>query len=428
MFRTLELFSAKNIVVNEKIHFLFSPSSLNVFPAALNSRNYANSASQRKNVEDEIQFSKLKNIEKLKGLEKQQFTTKSRQDIICRFILQKNITVPNLIGCTKNTTNFHRSSFRNLPSTVSYKKFDAEEDNIIVKNIETLVKKTKMKSLGDILEIDHRDEHRVTRMEIIGSYLSQGMPKIRIPNEVFDRARKLIVCPKGELTETEKRIIDEHLKSKENFNKWSSLERKLDRSPSSIKQYAMKTLQNKEKTKRGRFSLEESKKVLDHVFAANKNALLDAEYINVTSNVWSQLANNLKRPYINVYNHWTGRLQPLLTRYEANVLDVDFRIPLLQHCISEDIKYPQNANWLEISKNPKFVGTTPVYLGLVFKITRMSTKAKNKELKDHEITSEVMLQFLMTIRAYKKQNDQTCFKKWEKDVLVYYDNVIKKRL
>jgi len=311
---------------------------------------------------------------------------------------------------------------------VSYKKFDAEEDNIIAKNVETLVKQTKMKSLGDILEIDHRDEHRFTRMEIIGSYLSQGMPKIRIPNEVFDRARKLLVCPKGELTETEKRIIAEHLNSNENFNKWSSLERKLDRSRSSIKQFAVNIFQNKEKTKRGRFSLEESKKVLDHVFAANKNALLDTEDINITSNVWSQLANNLKRPYTNVYIHWTGRLQPLLTRYEANVLDVDFRIPLLQHCISEDIKYPQNANWLEISKNPKFVGTTPVYLALVFKITRMNTKAKNKELKDHEITSEVMLQFLMTKRAYKKQNDKTCFKKGEKDVLVYYDNVIKKRL
>jgi len=43
----------------------------------------------------------------------------------------------------------------------SFGKFDAEEDKIIVENVENLVKPTKMKSFDEVLEIDTSDEHRI---------------------------------------------------------------------------------------------------------------------------------------------------------------------------------------------------------------------------------------------------------------------------
>ena len=144
--------------------------------------------------------------------------------------------------------------------------------------------------------------------------------------------------------------------------------RKLDRRSSSVQNYVVLRLRNKKKTRRGTFSAEESKKVMDHLFEADKKALFDAENIRQTSEIWAQLANDLNRPDLRVFYHWLFVLQPFLRRYEAGVLDVNFRIPLLEYCFINDIKYTQNANWVEISKDLDFVGTTPFYLreGLKF--------------------------------------------------------------
>jgi len=399
MFQTLKLVLVNKPVAKEKVFNLFSPSSLNDFESALTSRSYA---VPKRNI-DEIKFSKLKDIEQLKGLEKHTFNTNSSQDVICRFILNKNFTVPNLIGYTKATHSFHRSKFRNLPSLLSFERFDADEDKIIVENLENLVKRAKMNSFGEVLNVDLSDKNRVTRIEIIGSYFSQGMQKIRLPQVVFNRARILLVSPKGDFSEAEKRIIEEHVNSCENFKDWTSLGRKLDRHHSSVRNYVINQLRNKEKTRRGKYSAEESKKVMDHLFEVNKRALFDEENISITSKVWVQLADYLNRPVVNVFDHWLGRVQPFLRRYEAGVLDVDFRIPLLEYCIMNDIKYPQNANWLKISKEPKFVGTTPYYLSLIYKNIRINAKGSIYEGRaDHEITTKAMLEYQKTRRAMSK--------------------------
>ena len=110
---------------------------------------------------------------------------------------------------------------------MSFERFDADEDKIIVENLENLVKRAKMNSFGEVLNVDLSDKNRVTRIEIIGSYFSQGMQKIRLPQVVFNRARILLVSPKGDFSEAEKRIIEEHVNSCENFKDWTSLGRKL---------------------------------------------------------------------------------------------------------------------------------------------------------------------------------------------------------
>ena len=157
--------------------------------------------------------------------------------------------------------------------------------------------------------------------------------------------------------------------------------------------------------------------------------MFDAQNLGITSEIWVQLANSLNRPYVLVFDHWSVRLQPILRRYEAGVLDMDFRIPLIEYCIINAIKYPQNANWGEISKEPEFVGTTPYYLSKIYSCIR--TDAKNSIYKgraDHEVTTKEMLEYLKTRKAYSKPSDKTQYKIWEKEVLDYYENVIKMRL
>ena len=165
------------------------------------------------------------------------------------------------------------------------------------------------------------------------------------------------------------------------------------------------------------------------VFEVNKKALFDAENIRQTSEIWAQLANDLNRIDVRVFYHWLFVLQPFLRRYEAGVLDVDFRIPLLEYCIKNDIKYPQNANWVEISKEPEFAGTTPSYLSKIYLNIRKHTKRSiYKGRADHEVTTKELLEYQKTRKVYSKPSDKTQHKIWEKEVLDYYENVIKMRL
>ena len=121
-----------------------------------------------------------------------------------------------------------------------------------------------------------------------------------------------------------------------------------------------------------------------------------------------------------VYYHWVYIIQPLLTRYEAGVLEVDFKIPLLEYCIRYNIQYPQNADWKKISSSPEFFGTTSHYLSYVYRSIRGNTKRAYK-LGEKEVTTKVMLERLKTQTTMKPRTN-----KGEKDILDYYENAIKK--
>ena len=181
--------------------------------------------------------------------------------------------------------------------------------------------------------------------------------------------------------------------------------RKIDRDKDSVRYYVKYRLGNKEKTRRGRFSAEESKKVqvMDHLFEAKNEALCDAENVGITSKVWVQLANLLNRPDDSIFFHWSFRIQPLLIRYEAGVLDRDFRIPLLEYCIINNIKYTQNATWVEIYKEPEFVGTTFYYLSSIYKSFRRLAKGNfYKGKADQEVTTKALLEYQKTLKALPK--------------------------
>jgi len=154
------------------------------------------------------------------------------------------------------------------------------------------------------------------------------------------------------------------------------------------------------------------------VFKTNENALSNSDDLQFTAIIWDELAQELNRPPKNIYDHWLFFIQPLLIRYEACVLEVDFKIPLLEYCNKSNIQYPQNADWKKISSSPEFFGTTSHYLSAVYRNIRENTKAFYK-LGEKEVTTKVMLERQKTLRT-KKQN------KGEKDILDYYENAIKK--
>jgi len=420
MFRTLKLITGfKPINEIEKCFSWFSltRTSHNFVPVNFTTRNYG---VKSEIVKRDVEFCKLGDIEKLKTLEKE-LTTKSSQEKICKIILKQNIRVPNLFGYAKLKGNFHNGRrLRNIPENVCFGRFDAEEDDAIMRNIEKLSKLTEEKSYSEILLVDKGDEFLNTKMEIIGSFLSQGIQKVRLPQEIFIRARSLLVLSRGELTEEEKRIIEEHLNSCENFRAWTSLAEKLNRDIRTVETYAKNHLRYKGRTKGGKFTIEESKKIMKAVFKTNKNALFNSDDVTVRAIILDEIAQELNRPPKVVYHHWLHVIQPLLTRYEAGVLEVDFKIPLLEYCIKSDIQYPQNADWKKISSSPEFFGTTSHYLCNVYRMIRNDTQ-KIYKLGQKEVTTKVMLERLKTQTTRKPRTN-----KGEEDILDYYENVIKK--
>ena len=99
------------------------------------------------------------------------------------------------------------------------------------------------------------------------------------------------------------------------------------------------------------------------LFSINKNTLKENDFgSTATADVWKQLGDDLNRRPCNIYYHWKLYIHPTLVRYESGVLDVDFKEPLINYLVDNNIVYAQEADWDEIVKNPMFYGTTSFYL------------------------------------------------------------------
>merc|ERR1719342_412208 len=89
-------------------------------------------------VKKDVEFCKIGDIEKLTNLEKE-FSTEYIQEKICKIILKQDIKVPNLFGCSKLKGSFYKGRrIRNIPENVSFGRFNAEEDDAIMRNMEKL--------------------------------------------------------------------------------------------------------------------------------------------------------------------------------------------------------------------------------------------------------------------------------------------------
>merc|ERR1712241_717574 len=127
----------------------------------------------------------------------------------------------------------------------------------------------------------------------------------------------------------------------------------------------------------------------------------DALEMGVTYDVFEELASIMDRKPQSLSYRWHNILHPLLTRHEAGVLDVDFRLLLLRHCVENNIEYGQDGNWEEIAKLPQFHGTTPSYLSEIYGRVRRNYKnhteeKTNQTIAQVDITSEVLLEYLQT--------------------------------
>ena len=248
------------------------------------------------------------------------------------------------------------------------------------------------------------------------------MEKPRHPGEVFHHLKVEKFYKKGEFTDEESVKIMEAVK--ENGDKMAtfrSLQQELRRYYKAIADQYSQYLKHQDKTLTGKLTLEESQKILLAVYTKIPDFLHGEE--SVTAVVWDEeLAAEMNRKPLHIGNHWNRVLHPLLTRHKAGVLEVDFRPRLVKHCADNGIRYRQEADWAAIASLPQFRGTTAPWLTYTYGRVRSSYKQSEKErgnkVRDAEVTTEVLLDFLLTRGKGKRQSS-----KQELSIIEFYESL-----
>jgi len=81
-------------------------------------------------------------------------------------------------------------------------------------------------------------------------------------------------------------------------------------------------------------------------------------------------------------------------RYQAGVLDVDFKETLINYLVEKNIMLLHEANWDEIVDNPLFHGTTTTYILTTYHGVQLSTWKKYRNISKSEMTSVVLQKYL----------------------------------
>ena len=124
-------------------------------------------------------------------------------------MLDKRIGVKTL----RNSILTNSKSDRvNIPAEMKIGKFDPKDDEIIIINMESLLKSVKLSKhedevLNQILSLSVENDH-LNKLNVIGLWLSQGLEDIRLPCDVAHRARRLYSSSRNKVfTEEEDEII-----------------------------------------------------------------------------------------------------------------------------------------------------------------------------------------------------------------------------
>jgi len=357
-----------------------------------------------------------------------------------RWTLEKNILVPSeSLFCNVSlysetygdhiTSNSYKHKIVGVvPSIIKIGKFTVRDKEIILQNGDNMMKEVmprrqRRKVYKELLFGNVSDPYITEKRNILGLMFSENLPNIRLPCNVFQQVRKL-TANRGDFSAEEDKRILKFMASTTSTTPWLDLGRILERTESSIHKRYNVILKHQDKTEgyQQNYSSEENVKMMKVVFAINKNALVDNQ-IKASADVWKKLGEVLnKRPY-NIYQHWMNFIHPTLVRYEAGVLDVDFRELLINYLVDNNIMYPQDANWDEIVKNPLFHGTTAAYLSQKYADILKQTKGKQPHLRHSEITTMTMQKYLHERRSYKPRKSKDV----EKLIFEYQNLKFKKK-
>ena len=206
----------------------------------------------------------------------------------------------------------NKESFEDIPDVVRVGKFTRKDVEIIQKNFDTIIEKMRKKKMKDEVLEDlffKRHEHEMYFINILGHYLSQGLPDIRLPMDVFYRAKVLFCTKVGEpITEEESKIILDYMNNEgENISQpFAELSVKLGRTRDQIKAHYKQILMHPDKAGNlnKNFTAEDDDKII--------KAALKESNLGISADVWQKLGEDLNRRPVNVYWRWSQKIEPFI--------------------------------------------------------------------------------------------------------------------
>jgi len=361
----------------------------------------------------------------------QETQPKAILDILALYILASDIQVHQIAlesNIALNTSNFlsmRRSQIEKIIQSphpgIVFGSFSCLEDETIKKNWEALINSLNLtdKDSKEIFEnvkrvgrpgqtinqglgttLPHFAQSVDLKRNIVGYYLSQGLPNVRLATEVFHRAKILLYASKGSFTAEEDKIIEEFVETE--GTKWGNLTKLLGRTSHQSVKHRYKLLQTRElNKKRGHFTVDEVKIIMSEVFSLHENVL---EEENLTIEECQNIGKILNRSGTAVYNHWKNAVEPMLKKYHAGSPEIDLKMILIQHLLDEGLYYTQEVDWVELVKDSKFAGTTPALLRRTYQNLRTNTKKKYPELRPEELSTDAIQRYLDSRKKYNKEN------------------------
>jgi len=368
---------------------------------------------------------------------KKELDKKELMDIMVKHILDADIYVQKVaLNCNVsifrkpgNLTVIGRNTLpKDLDVSIKVGKFTVADDEVIQQNWDSLIIRTGIseeEAKEELFNHEKKDKVIGLKSNIVGYFLAQGLPDIRLATEVIQRARIILCARKGKFTAEEDTTILQFVEKE--GKKWSELARLMARTEPNVvkRRYEVLTGGN---TVSGHYTMKEDKIILREVFAVNRNILEDDG--TVTEEDWRMIGGKLERYYASVYGHWNRVLKPMLLRHHAGTAHVDIREALINYLVEKNMKYAQDVDWEEVAKLPEFAGTTRAYLRMIYRDMQANTGRKYRMSKV-ELTTEAVQSFMeeretSTLDSYnERQREKT--EEYRRELISFYlSNIVGK--
>ena len=187
---------------------------------------------------DPIKYCSIKELKVNQELSLMKLDNTQHLDNCVDHILKKDIQVPavTLMMDRKINNVIQTKKELNLPDEVKWRRWGPDDDQLIVDNMNDLLtgigqKKNKDAVLESIFTPSSSTLHK-RKTNIIGCYLGQGLPDLRLPCEIFQRANRLFNEDLDQVvvfTERDDKQILEYManEAKTDRTPWASLSRLL---------------------------------------------------------------------------------------------------------------------------------------------------------------------------------------------------------
>ena len=308
---------------------------------------------------------------------------------------------------------------KNLDPKMKFGKFSKRDDAIIESNWKSLIEELGIdegKANYEVFETKIEKREDGIKRNIIGYYLSQDLPDIRLATDVYHRAWLLKYVKKGYFSTEEDRIILASVETE--GRKFAKLARELGRSRNSVRgRYYLLTQEDncKDGTK---YTFDDDKIIFAGIVGANANILNEEP---IAKEDWARIGRQLQRSPNRVYHRWFSVLKPLLHKYHAGNLEVDMKETLINHMVDNGMNHAQDVDWMELTKLPQFSGSTVRNLQHLHGLLKQKTRNFFPELNPEQLTSMQIQKYLKTRnkRAVSKKK-----KEYEEKLIEYYRRLI----